>query len=80
MTDPHKAADAHRRHVPGEVEAHTVSAFDHPALDEIREVLGTVGWYPLSEPPHPEETVMMIDIDDAADEIVKALRRRGFLA
>lgn len=56
-----------------------MGAFDHPALDEIHEVLGEEGWWPSDQPPHPDESVVMINIDDAADKIVNALSRRGYL-
>lgn len=54
-----------------------MSAFDHPALGEIREVLGTVGWIPWERVEG--ETVVAIDIDRASEEIVRALQRRGYL-
>lgn len=52
-------------------------AFDHPALDEVREVLGTVGWIPWERVEG--ETVVAIEIDSAAEEIVRALQRGGHL-
>lgn len=54
-----------------------MGAFDHPALDEVREVLGTVGWVPSGKTE--SETVVCVDIDDAAEEIVCALQRGGYL-
>lgn len=45
----------------------------------ILEVLGEEGWWPSELPPHPEETVLMVDIDDAADAIECRLRGEGLL-
>lgn len=56
-----------------------MGAFDHPALDEIHEVLGEEGWWPSDQPPHPDESVVMININDAAEKIVRALQRGGYL-
>lgn len=54
-----------------------MGAFDHPALDEVREVLGEEGWTP--EGKTDSETVVCVDIDDVAEAIVSRLSRRGYL-
>lgn len=45
----------------------------------IREVLGEEGWWPSDQPPHPEETVLYVDIDDVAEALECRLRGEGLL-
>lgn len=56
-----------------------MGAFDHPTVDVIREVLGEEGWWPTDQPPHPDESVLMIDIDVVAEKIDQRLRSQGYM-
>lgn len=56
-----------------------MGAFDYPTVAEIREVLGEEGWWPTDQPPHPDEAVLMIDIDAAAEAIDRRLRSQGYM-
>lgn len=53
--------------------------FESRAFQIIREVLGEEGWWPSDQPLHPDEAVLMVDIDDVADKIVCRLRGEGLL-
>lgn len=54
-----------------------MGAFDHPALDEVREVLVEEG--SICEHTNDDGPTIIVDVDDVADKIVNALSRCGYL-
>lgn len=54
-----------------------MGAFDHPALDEIREVLAEEG--SICEHTGDDGPTIIVDADDVANKIVRALQRGGYL-